>query len=110
MIALQVSILCRKDERDEEDIQLANRLQEMGVPLRDESVNEWRDGFVMAEKIETFYPMGKRPEHTVIEMLSGRVVTVKENTLEIIAMLTENTSLKQEDNGKRIYNYQTVIR
>lgn len=114
MIALQLNILCNKDEREEEDIKLQEQLKEMGVPPSDDApkvIQEWRMGYIIAEHIEAFYPSGKFPQHTMVHMASNNIITIKENITELLTILTTQSSPTQntDSHGQRIYNYSATV-
>ena len=106
MTALQLNILCNKDEREEDDIKVEEQLKDLGIPLSKEApkvIQEWRTGFVIMEHIEAFYPHGKLKQHTLIHMASNNIITVRESVEEL------TTLLNKPQDGKCSYNYTANI-
>ena len=111
MNAIQLTILCNKDEREAEDISTAKLLKDLGISKssNDGVIQEWRSGFIVIDNIEAFYPHGTRPEHTVLQMISGAAITIKESIVDFINLLKSKPSpppQKFTQDGQRIYEYQ----
>jgi hypothetical protein len=108
MRLLQLDILCDKDEREPDEIAAALQLKELGIDKTPDGkvVQEWRQGLIVVDKIEAYYPHGKHPEFTLMHMTSGAVITVQQSRDTITALLEK---LNQNQDGKRVHNYTATI-
>lgn len=116
--ALKVHVLCNpKDERNEEERKLHRQFETLGLPLpkkegeEGEQLSEWREGYIILEKIELFYPFGPDPNHTVVHMESANAITIQESQEELLKILNETNTPPTNftEHGQRIYQYPATI-
>ena len=104
MSFLQLHVLCNKDNGSEEDRALAQQLAELGIPAKNsntpEVVQEWRPCVININHIACMYPHAV-PQHTVIHLYAGAVITLMESYPEILK-LTNSVANKN-------YNYTAVL-
>jgi len=94
---LQLHILCNRDTRSEEDLALEQQFASMEIPLKTSTeqkiIQEWRPGLIQVAHIGCIYPHAK-PEHTLIHLYTGAVLTVFESYTVVLQCL--NRAAKQD--------------
>jgi hypothetical protein len=95
---VQLHILCNHDERSEEDLALEQQFASMGIEIKpregeeqtsnNKVFQEWRPGLIQVAHISTVYPHSN-PQHSLIHLHAGSIVTVQESYEVIIRCLNQ---------------------
>lgn len=104
MAFIHAHILCNRDTRTEEDLQLAEQFAKLELKVdlpSDKVIQEWRPAKININHIACYYPHAE-PKHTMIHLFTGSVLTVLECFSDIDTWVREGSSNSP-------YSYTAVI-